>query len=166
MFFSPVIFLKFYIFGHQNHGSEMTFSLKCWIRIRIKWIRIRNTCLIVRLSAIWMGVYDPTFPRQIASGKLWIHFPILIVHQKHMFYKFAHCQENCYEKISIWIDHFAFTFLRFSQTRVVFMFVTFHSCVDILDWRTAFCCPTWDPQISKLGTSEILHFLNMSRIFS
>ncbi len=45
--FPAVNFLS--IFGHQNPGSgfdpdpERYSSLKCWIRIRIKWIRIRNT---------------------------------------------------------------------------------------------------------------------------
>ncbi len=42
---------SFSIFGHQNPGSGSgvrigsgsVFSLKCWILIRIKWIRIRNT---------------------------------------------------------------------------------------------------------------------------
>ncbi len=33
----------FSIFGHQNHGSGSVFSLKCWIWILNKLIRIRNT---------------------------------------------------------------------------------------------------------------------------
>ncbi len=38
------------IFGHQNPGSGLLFSLKCWIRIWIKWIRIRTLILIPRGS--------------------------------------------------------------------------------------------------------------------
>ncbi len=35
---------KFFpIFGHQNPGSVLVFSLKCWIRIWNQWILIRNT---------------------------------------------------------------------------------------------------------------------------
>jgi hypothetical protein len=59
-FFSAV--KRFPIFGHQNPGSGSVFSLKCWIRIRIKGIRIGNTGFIIRLSAILMGVPDPTVP--------------------------------------------------------------------------------------------------------
>ncbi len=39
----PWFWLKnFPVFGHQNPGSGSVFSQKCWIRIRIKWMRIRN----------------------------------------------------------------------------------------------------------------------------
>ncbi len=40
----------FFIFGHQNPGagSGSVFSLKCWIPIRIKRIRIRNTATDVQ----------------------------------------------------------------------------------------------------------------------
>ncbi len=38
-FFQLYLFL---IFGHKKPGSKLIFSVKCWIRIRIKWIRIRN----------------------------------------------------------------------------------------------------------------------------
>ncbi len=42
------------IFGHKNPGSGSVFSLKCWIRIHIKWIRIRNPGLINNLfSFVW-----------------------------------------------------------------------------------------------------------------
>ncbi len=46
-FWSNLFFqlLFFSIFGHQNLGSRSVFSLKCWIRIRIKWIRIQPTAL-------------------------------------------------------------------------------------------------------------------------
>ncbi len=33
----------FPVFGHQNPGPGYIFSLKCWLRIRNQWIRIRNT---------------------------------------------------------------------------------------------------------------------------
>ncbi len=38
--FSPLTFYKFLVI---KTWPESVFSLKCWIRIRIKWIRIRNT---------------------------------------------------------------------------------------------------------------------------
>ncbi len=52
-FFSNFGCKYFSIFGHQNpgSGSGSVFSLKCWIRIRIKWIRIRNTALIRSMAA-------------------------------------------------------------------------------------------------------------------
>ncbi len=38
-----IFFVYFFsVFGHRNPGSGLVFSLKCWIRIRIQWIRIRN----------------------------------------------------------------------------------------------------------------------------
>ncbi len=37
-------------FCHQNPGSRLVFSLKCWIRVRTQWIRIRNTGILRRGS--------------------------------------------------------------------------------------------------------------------
>ncbi len=54
-FFSCKFFL---IFGHQNPGSGSVFSLKCWIRIRTHWIRIRNTGFFTPC----MFLYEPIFP--------------------------------------------------------------------------------------------------------
>ncbi len=43
--------VNFSIFGHKNPWSGSVFSLKCWIRIRNTWIRIRNPAYI--LGGTW-----------------------------------------------------------------------------------------------------------------
>jgi hypothetical protein len=47
------------IFGHKGPGSRSgsVFSLKCWIRIRIKWMWIRNPSTFKKvISIIFVGI--------------------------------------------------------------------------------------------------------------
>ncbi len=85
--FSTVNFFPL-IFGHQKPKFGLVFSLKCWILIRIKWRKIRNTVFqrssnffSQRSAFAWICIYWAcdleTWSRKAILHEIWITLPSL-----------------------------------------------------------------------------------------